>query len=282
MPSSGKAEQAWALSYGRFERMYGVITRDSIPWAYLTESHADWTVGVLVRSLALLLLAGLAIMYRRELMRFLASRASLNEPAGRTLEFAFWVMGSVLILAIWYELSSWAMHFYTRYLMPLSLVAIFGTACAAVFAYKRTPKLAAAVISLLIVPILAGTAIFWNVDRFRQGNLMLEEQMSLVDQYVPQDEVVAAGQSGTMGYLRDNVVNLDGKVNPPALQYQSRMWEYLPKVHATWLCDWPSYIHSYLGDHPEKHGWRFVARDGGFELYQYRPGTDVAEKQATY
>jgi hypothetical protein len=162
--------------------------------------------------------------------------------------------------------------------MPLSLVAVFGTASAAVFVYQRSPKLVTTVISLLVAPILAGTFILWRVNGLFMGNLMLQEQMSLVEHYVPQNEVVAAGQSGTIGYFRHNVVNLDGKVNSQALVYQSKMWEYLPQVHATWLCDWPSYIHKYLGDHPEEHGWRFVARDGTFDLYQYQGEATGADK----
>jgi hypothetical protein len=278
MPSSGKAEQTWDVSFARFERMFAVLTRELIPWAYLTESHADWTVGVVARSLALLLLAVTAIKFRRDLKRLLTSVTSKSEDARRTLEFAWWVMGTVLILAVWYGLSSWAIHFYTRYLTPLSLVAVFGAASAAVFVYQRSPKLVTTVISLLVAPILAGTVILWRVNSSFVGNLMLQEQMSLVEHYVPQNEVVAAGQSGTIGYFRHNVVNLDGKVNSQALVYQSKMWEYLPQVHATWLCDWPSYIHKYLGDHPEEHGWRFVARDGTFDLYQYQGEATGADK----
>lgn len=269
MPSSGTAEQAWAFSPARFERMYAVLTRDAIPWAYLTESHSDWTVGVLVRSLVLLLLAIAAIAFRRDLKRVLTPMTLNNDGAKRTLEFAWWIVGSVLILAVWYGLSSWAMHFYTRYVLPLSLVTVFFAATAAFLVYQRAPRVVTAVISLVIIPVLAGTALLWRVNSSFEGNPMLREQMSLVDKYVPPNEVVAAGQSGTIGYLREKVVNLDGKVNPQALAYQSRMWEYLPLVHATWLCDWPSYIHRYLGDHPEEHGWRFIARDGAFDLYQY-------------
>lgn len=216
MPSSGRAEQAWALSFGRFDRMYAVITRDLIPWVYLTESHADWTVGVLVRSALLLLIAVVAIIYHRQLKRIRTSPTFTNENARRTLEFAWWIMSTVFIFVIWYGLSSWAVHFYTRYLMPLSLVAVFAAASAAVFVFQSKPKLVTAVIGVLIVPILAGTAILWRANSPFEGNLMFRDQMSLLERYVPRNEVVAAGQSGTIGYFRPNVVNLDGKVNPRA------------------------------------------------------------------
>ena len=78
---------------------------------------------------------------------------------------------------------------------------------------------------------------------------------------------MAAGQSGTLGYFRAGVVNLDGKVNAEALVYQSRMWEYLAQGRARWLCDWPSYVRAYLGDRPEQHGWKLVGRNGEFVLY---------------
>lgn len=273
MPSSGKAEQAWEFSFQRFERVFAVLGRELIPWAYMTESHADWTIGVFGRSLALLLVAVAATKFRGDVQRLVASLTSTNKAGRRTLEFAGWVFGAAAILAIWYGLSSWATHMYTRYLLPLSLVAVFATTSAAVFLYQRAPKLVTTIVTLIVAPTLAATILLWHVDRFFVGSEMLTEQMRLIEKYVPPNETVAAGQSGTIGYLRSNVVNLDGKVNSPALGYQSRMWDYLTAIHARWLCDWPSYIHRYLGDAPDKHGWQFKARDGMFDLYRYQPKT---------
>ena len=73
---------------------------------------------------------------------------------------------------------------------------------------------------IMAVWLLAG-------GRMGASSPMYAVQLPLVREGVPDGEVVAAGQSGTLGYFRDNVLNLDGKVNPEALQYRGRMREYL-------------------------------------------------------
>ena len=86
---------------------------------------------------------------------------------------------------------------------------------------------------------------------------------------MPTGELVAAGQSGTLGYFVDNVLNLDGKVNLEALPHQNDMRDYLRKNDVRWLCDWPAYLERYLGDSLQSE-WRLVATRGKFELWQRR------------
>jgi hypothetical protein len=59
------------------------------------------------------------------------------------------------------------------------------------------------------------------------------------------------------------------------------MWEYLPEVHARWLCDWPAYIRAYLGDRPEKYGWKPVAQEGTFVLLHYDPPATLNAEAAS-
>jgi hypothetical protein len=272
MPSSGKAEQAWALSPMRLRVMAVALGRALEPWFYLTESHWDWTAGWLFRSLLLLAGLAMAIRFRARLAHFLARFTGADEQCRRTMEFAGCLAASVLALAVWYALSSWATHFYTRYLTPLSLVAVFLLAVAAVEAIRKAPAWASVGAGVLLaVPILAGTAILWLEPGWFGGNVQLRQQLTLVTESVPPQAAVAAGQSGTLGYFRSGVVNLDGKVNAEALAYQSRMWEYLAQGRARWLCDWPSYVRTYLGDRPEQHGWKLVGRNGEFVLYHREP-----------
>ena len=82
--------------------------------------------------------------------------------------------------------------------------------------------------------------------------------------------LVAAGQTGTLGYFRDHVVNVDGKVNAEALRYQDNMVAYLDREGIRWFCDLPDYTARYLGVHPEEHGWHLAARSELFLLYQRR------------
>jgi hypothetical protein len=90
--------------------------------------------------------------------------------------------------------------------------------------------------------------------------------LCLIEAYVPRSDVVSAGQSGTIGYFRDHVVNLDGKVNTEALHYRSNMWEYLERRNIAWYCDWAS---GSLGPDPAANGWTMVAKRGQFLLYQH-------------
>jgi hypothetical protein len=55
------------------------------------------------------------------------------------------------------------------------------------------------------------------------------------------DEVwVGAIQSGTLGYFHDRTINLDGKVNPLALEArkQNRVPEYVAESNIQHLVDW--------------------------------------------
>jgi len=119
-------------------------------------------------------------------------------------------------------------------------VTVFVLASAAAAACHKLPRIAAASALLSIAPALVLTALLWHGRPVPNG--FLREQVRLVERCASPGETVAAGQSGTLGYFRSGVVNLDGKVNARALEFQTRMWEYLPEVHARWLCDWPAYI----------------------------------------
>ena len=101
------------------------------------------------------------------------------------------------------------------------------------------------------------------------GNAVFHDQVALVRAHVPPGERVAAGQTGTLGFFRDRVVNLDGKVNRAALAWQARMWDYLAQEHVVWFCDWQDYVERYLGPDPAAHGWRLVESRADFHLYRY-------------
>jgi hypothetical protein len=63
-----------------------------------------------------------------------------------------------------------------------------------------------------------------------------------VNANVPNDVWVGAPQSGTLGYFHDRTLNLDGKVNPLALEAlkERRRGEYIVESNAEYLVDWES------------------------------------------
>ncbi|PYT33481.1 MAG: hypothetical protein DMF52_15545 [Acidobacteria bacterium] len=170
---------------------------------------------------------------------------------------------ATLLLAVYYVWSSGALWFYTRYLAPFMVVAIPATALA--LARIRRFRIFAQVGVLAPIGAVAVLSILtWHHWReLRQSEPYLE-QLRLVEKFVPPGDVVSAGQSGTLGYFRDHVVNLDGKVNAEALRYRGRMLEYLRRHDIRWFCDWN--VEFFLGPDPARDGWTRIAGDGLFVL----------------
>ena len=98
---------------------------------------------------------------------------------------------------------------------------------------------------------------------------MLAEQVPLVEAHVPPNDLVGAVQSGTLGFLRDRVVNLDGRVDVSALARRHDMDRYLREREIRWFADWPWLVRDYLGPDPAKRGWSPVATRGSMTLYRY-------------
>lgn len=174
-----------------------------------------------------------------------------------------------LILFGWYALSSWATHFYDRYLSPLMVIAVpvYGLLFFQWF-FRRT-ALCLTILGTLTLAFVA-VIVALHARSVFVGSTWYDHQLPLVRKYVPEFDLVAAGQSGTLGYFRDHVVNLDGKVNYEALSFQQNMWAYLEQEGIHWVCDWESYTSRYLGTRPADHGWRLVEEYEGFRLY-HRP-----------
>jgi len=272
MPSSGQAEQMWGLSQDRLDAIVYSLGRVLLPWGY--GLHYIVTLRWLGLLVPFLLLALAFVFYLRFGHRSIRNRlvdTSCTSRGRRTLQFARWLLVSFAVLACWYTLSSWTIHFYIRYLTPLAILSVFAGVQIYSIVYRRSVRVA---VLSLVIPTLcafASTAAQWEPERFFVGigNPCYRDQLELVETHVPQNAWVAAGQSGTLGYFRNHVINLDGKVNPVALEYQRKMPEYLRQLHVNYLCDWQDYVDAYLGEHPGEIGWRKVGEKAQFVLYRY-------------
>jgi hypothetical protein len=98
------------------------------------------------------------------------------------------------------------------------------------------------------------------------GNEMVVDQLALVTENVPEHELVASGQTGTLGFMRDNVLNVDGKVNHNALRRIDDIPTYLDQCGVRFFCDEPELIDRFLGKSPEVKGWRIIGQKGNFVL----------------
>ncbi len=170
-------------------------------------------------------------------------------------------------LVCWYVGAFRASHFYTRYFSPLSLPCVVLLGSLALHVAAKRLGAITAMGGLAALGFLAIVAML-STGRIGAENTMYTGQLALVRSVVPDGTLVAAGQSGTLGYFRDNVVNLDGKVNPGVLPYEGRKHDYLDERDIGWLCDWPEHIEAYLGPDPSARGWMAMAEHKGFHLYR--------------
>lgn len=180
--------------------------------------------------LCTLLLLGLAALAPR------LWRAS--GPRARRLEAIVAVYG--LGLLVFYGLFFGAPHFVPRYLFPLSPFAALLAGGLVVRAWPRLGTAAPALAVLVLVAIAGAHARFLWVSRHHPHFQVVR----WVERHVPDDVWVGAIQTGTLGYFHDRTVNLDGKVNPEALEARRAraLDRYVLESEIQYLVDWPGIV----------------------------------------
>jgi hypothetical protein len=298
MPTSGTAQQEWGLEWLRFEFADWALRLVSVPWIFAgaKETAVDlwipWPFGpahaiqlTLTGAIRTAVLAAAAVV----LWRWLRAGAARAERAAadpvqqrrtqRTLEFALCLAIALAALVVYYALSFIAYWFFYRYFAPAALFTfvVAPILWARLTVAPRAGRIATAIAVLLALQI-GGLALWARSGEGLGGNTVYHDQVALVREHVPPTDEVAAGQSGTLGFFRDRVVNVDGKVNRAALAYQAHMWNYLRARGVKWFVDWPHYVNKYLGvplegedekPVPAANGWRLVAERNYFYLYEY-------------
>ena len=271
LPSSGAAQQEWAVSLPRTGAALLSLVRTVTPW------WSRFDPGRFDRELAgdgvrvgLFFLGAFWLWRRREV----TARGLLQREDGRwVLRPAAWAGAALLVatlgLLVWYAVSSFAFWFYGRYLSPLLLISTLVLSRALVTVATRHPWPALAAVLVLARPVPYDTLVAFTRP-VEKGNIMFTDQLPLVLSRVPEGECVGALQSGTLGYFRECVVNLDGKINGEALRRRRDIWAYLDERGVRWLCDWPSLFRFYFGGRPEDNGWEPLETRNKFVLYRRR------------
>ncbi|MCW1967957.1 MAG: hypothetical protein KIH69_007535 [Anaerolineae bacterium] len=255
MPTSGSA-QSLPFSPTRIRPMLEALLQNAVP--YVHWSGIDGTPKLILQSSIVIGIIGLFAFtqWRR--------KRHPDDEHGRHIGLIMLLF--MLALAGYYIATSFAYYFYPRYLSPLMMGAVMMTG----LALARLPRL-----NGLLLPIYGGLALIAMLSVYRyctnlgeSSNKNYTDQYVLIQNHVPPDAIVSAGQSGTVGYFRDHVLNLDGKVNQEALTYRGRIWQYLDAEKINWYCDWSTI---WIEPEPEKKGWQLVERKGYFMLYKRVP-----------
>lgn len=252
MPSSGTSQTA-PFSMARVEPMVRAVLQVFVPYI-----QVRWIEGLPQMALqALIAIAAVA---------FFIKTIYPHIRHSNTAHFSRVLLTSTAILCLYYLLSSGAPHFYGRYLTPFMLLSIplAGLALANLPRFRGLATLGVVGPILLIAMV---SIVGYHLQRGVSKSPFYNDQLQLIASYVPPTDVVGAAQSGTIGYFRDRVVNLDGKVNAEAIPYRDTMWVYLENEGITWFCDWST---TWLGPDPEANGWTPVGRRGQFVLYHRR------------
>ncbi len=258
LPSSGSAVFDWEWRPGR-AMVLGLYTaghaiplpiRTYWPWRY------EWcAVTVLAAAAIVLLRRG----DRRSAVYTLMALDNYR-GAGFVVSLLFYVGVIIFVYAM-----SPAWWMYERYTSPVVVLSV--PALALVIA-RVMPRQVGVVAPLAALCLLA--TVRANLRSPLNGSY--QSQVRVVQRHVPDGVAVGALQSGTLGYFRDHVVNLDGKVNAAALPARGHLDDYAQTIELNWLADWPGLLERGFGS---LEGWRLVERVDdpdcppcGFALYR--------------
>lgn len=146
-----------------------------------------------------------------------------------------------LLLGAFYGLYFGAGHFMSRYILPASpLIAVLWS----VFVYHVCCRAVQSGYPLLSRAILASVVVLalgLNLRTYRGGSKHMHFQVvEWVEANLPESTWVGAIQTGTLGFFHDRTINLDGKVNPYALEARKRkkIPEYVVEQEIEYLADW--------------------------------------------
>jgi 4-amino-4-deoxy-L-arabinose transferase-like glycosyltransferase len=277
MPTSGTAQQEWGIYDRRLRWVFWALANCFFPTLWTGKGEEVIVDGLMLSILRAVVFIG-AVYWARKLLPARLNWGQLAPQTQRSLEFAGLMAAAFGLLALYYGFSFIAYWFYYRYLFPVAIPASVAMSLLLVATLRRRPEARVWLrygLPLLALPTFI-SAIASTVAPRSAWTLHLEtvywEQLELIAEQVPATDVVAAGQSGTLGYFRDRVINADGKVNRSAIPYQTRMWDYLKENDVRWFCDWPYYVEKYLGKDPAANGWRHVGQKGYWQLWRRDPG----------
>jgi hypothetical protein len=202
------------------------------------------------------LLWGLAgILLALNLIRGTLKQFSFDKKT--TSLIALW-SSYALFLLIFYTALFHAPYFLPRYAQPLRILLLILFAGA--FSYLlQLPRLKC--ISYCIgIAMIIGLTIFYTNQFTATGVNELYRVGLWAENHA--NEVIGMQQSGVAGFVADNVINLDGKVNAEVLDHmkQNKRGEYIAKSNIAILADWKEFA-EVLRNEAREYGADFTPFD---------------------
>lgn len=238
MPMSGQAYSSLKISGGRLLFAVAQSSNALIPYFHYPEwiaRHDEAFIVLAITSLLFLtILAAGAIQLNKEWRK--ENSASMGFNSASLLLAATLILYCVF-LTVYYGFVSTAIHFYPRYLTPYAFLGVSSVAIVLGIAASRS-RLASYAVGIILV---IQTAQLHVVHSYMARSGYYHEALALVRRHVPPGVAVASKQSGTLGYFRDNVINLDGKVNGDVMAYlrpPEALPKYLVDKGIDWHVDW--------------------------------------------
>ncbi|MEM6420988.1 MAG: hypothetical protein AAF698_00255 [Pseudomonadota bacterium] len=152
-------------------------------------------------------------------------------------------LGQAAVLATYYGVFFGAPHFLSRYLAPIAPLLIIAALWVAIDLGRRLMPARPALLGLAygFGGLALGAALMGRLllpGAPEQGHAQV---VAWVAENVPEDTWVGAVQTGTLGYWHARTINLDGKVNPAALDARrtdGHVLLYVVDSDIDYIVDW--------------------------------------------
>lgn len=241
IPTSGSAQMSYDMSWARVWALVLALMQEISPWVYNGGRTLPFVAGLATLAFALLLAR------RRR-----AGHALLERPSAATRSFRHLAIAASALVPI-YFFNFGAGHFYARYLAPLLVFSVPWLAIELAPWVVLRPRRRALLAGVLLSGFAAQAYLSLHTGRIGNSHALAAGYLSTL----PPGLKVGAFQSGVLGYFRDGVYNLDGKVSRAALDAAKRgaLPDYIEASGIDVLIGWPEEIEYLRRLSPQLARW---------------------------
>jgi hypothetical protein len=241
IPISGQQQLEPSIALNRFAHLAKAVLYNASPWIGSNYDQDNLSLEVIFFLVRVLFLLWVILVLCLNLKFVTYNRLKENSP-----DIFLAIFLGLLTLSLYYGLMTFSTFFYQRYTILFAPFVLLLAMRGIGEVTESQKKIALVVLFISLLQYL----IFYHSSR--NENTLYENQVKLVLKSIPKDQIVGARQSGTLGYFRDRVINLDGKVNPRAPKDPFSMEIYLKNQSIDWLCDWPNQLQKIVANYEKE------------------------------